>query len=407
MAGSDGRIQGLLATHALAESGELCQDDAKGLVRNSADRWCHISQGRVFMVVALVTAGATLACLVGAIAVAGPAYHGDAAAQGSGSSRRLAGAASADTQTAHIVWKAHPDKCLAVAGDRKDFDGPHQLEIWDCPADILQNDRFLIPMSGKGYIRWALKPSLCLNAPRAHTTNLQLWDCDSVEPDHLMFLVNVDASGTGMIRKASDPSWCVDVPGEKAINGNRLQMWPCADPTDSQETLDQSFEFHHLVDCEVSEGNDCGTSVLPAPVVTTTLPPATGGTGEGESSGPDKEPETDPNGSLPLPSLSSIPAIPGLPKHLLGYRTQYVVAAACLLASLLICSLVCCCCNAGTSGFRGNNGTREVTHVWRFGRLVDTRRPMGGPYDSLNGAFDVQLDGRATPRRDSPSSRSQ
>ncbi|CAJ1426215.1 unnamed protein product [Effrenium voratum] len=93
-----------------------------------------------------------------------------------------------------IRWATHPGKCLDVQGGAPE--PGTKIQLFDCATDAGQthpNQRFLMPSSGEGQIRWAAHPYLCLSVPEGLQENgaqLCLAECDEYgNHPHQQFLV--------------------------------------------------------------------------------------------------------------------------------------------------------------------------------------------------------------------------
>lgn len=150
----------------------------------------------------------------------------------------------------NIRWKAHPTKCLDVAGT----EGGSGLQIWDCDPSYPAQQGFLVPPDGTtGRIKWAKNPELCLDSPGGHA--LQFWWCDKAPAENLLWTVSPD--GKGRIHWASHPEQCVDVPDEKTDNGWKLQVWYCRETT--RHGKDSNLRFvTHPVNCEWNDWGEWG-----------------------------------------------------------------------------------------------------------------------------------------------------
>jgi len=138
-----------------------------------------------------------------------------------------------ELQPVRIGLLDDPRMCLGV--ERIRLPMGKRLELRECRY---VQDTFLIPKGfGKGPIRWAEQPELCLDAP-GHT-QLQFWNC-SVAPDrNTQFLIDTKP-GHGIFRQAAVPYKCLDVPGTSNDNPQVfLQMWDC----DSAKAGHQRFTF--------------------------------------------------------------------------------------------------------------------------------------------------------------------
>mmetsp|Transcript_84302 Transcript_84302/g.271892 ORF Transcript_84302/g.271892 Transcript_84302/m.271892 type:complete len:988 (-) Transcript_84302:119-3082(-) len=79
-----------------------------------------------------------------------------------------------------IRWKAHPELCLDIAGNRTD--NGNWLQLWWCNED-LPSQQWLMPALGEGRIRWEARPDKCIDGSRWRIegerkgAKLQIWDC--------------------------------------------------------------------------------------------------------------------------------------------------------------------------------------------------------------------------------------
>jgi hypothetical protein len=290
----------------------------------------------------------------------------------------------------------HPSKCLAVKGRRDTSRGAHALMVYDCPDDLSRAERFIINEQGRGYIRWALHPDLCLNAPGG--SGLQFWKCKSAPEMNLNFEIQVSSNGSSEIRKASDPRWCVDIPNEDHRNGNRLQMWYC-NSTRTGKPQDEQFSFHRLVDCKYNEYCGFGPDPSKTTVATTTPSPTTSTTlaEPGDALDPYAAEQ-----EVLMRTTTTLVVVDESGNEIDLHASQdsarsLGVAIPGSMIWLLGCCLALGAILAAPFLYRRLSKPRRegdgAAIVWHFGRVVDARRP----YDTLNGAYEVQLDGRSSP----------
>jgi hypothetical protein len=107
--------------------------------------------------------------------------------------------------------------------------------------------KFMLPKLDTGFIKWALHPSLCLDAPGGK--ELMLWNCESGNHTNMMF--TVPKSGQGPIRVASRPSQCIEVQEPIPDHGRWLQVWDCDD-----EAHKKNMQFSILSDIDDCQWTD-------------------------------------------------------------------------------------------------------------------------------------------------------
>jgi len=302
---------------------------------------------------------------------------------------------SANTKTVHIRWLHHPEKCLSVKGKRHSARGPHALQIWDCPSDIAEAERFVIPTTGLGKIRWAAHPSVCLNAPGR--SNLQFWSCDHSPRRNVEFLIEINSNGSSEIRKAADPRWCVDVPDDNLRNGHMLQMWHC----NHHNGQDKHFTFHRLVAEDaftVATTTSIATSVTTTTAAITTTPAPLLSTAAPTPTLIEAITTSQPAGSHFNTEVDEVhegqkAEFWGLREALPMQRWYMLMGCFFALGAIFALPFLCCrLCSVKHRHIEADNGA----DVWRFARVVDARRP----YETLSGAYEVQLDGRSGSARD-------
>jgi len=119
-----------------------------------------------------------------------------------------------------VRWATHPDLCLHVPGEvRKGAN----VELARCE----EADAFVLPANGLGQIRLDRSPEWCLDVSagqRFNGNNLQLWRCGN---DHPNMRFTVPLTGEGLLRWASHPEFCVDVSAGGTRPGTNVQFWRC------------------------------------------------------------------------------------------------------------------------------------------------------------------------------------
>jgi len=143
-------------------------------------------------------------------------------------SASVSAAVDASSVTSPIRWAREPDWCVEVGGGKPEKGSGVQL--WPC-GQSKANAQFLLPPGGRGLVRWAAHPDMCLDVhPRGgrvgNGVRIQLWACREGHPNMQFVLPK---GGRGKIRWAEDPSMCLDVKHGREVRGTPVQLWRCGE----------------------------------------------------------------------------------------------------------------------------------------------------------------------------------
>lgn len=130
-----------------------------------------------------------------------------------------------------------------------------QLQLWTCKDLSSRKHKKLTdfhwlmpPLGATGLITPASNKSLCLDAPNAGNTLVQLWYCATSPSNHIRWTVGVD----GRIHLADDKTKCVDVDplkrGQTSFDGHHLVLTDCGQGSEEDDRVDTQKFVMQFVD---------------------------------------------------------------------------------------------------------------------------------------------------------------
>lgn len=144
-------------------------------------------------------------------------------------------------------------KCLRIGNEKGHHGGNGSpLVIWDCLGD--KAERFSVPASGVGPIRWSADPEKCLAA--AADNRIALADCKKGDAEQIFKL---PAHDSGQIQWQKMPEMCLDLKGGSTLDGTNILLWRC-----KGKKANQQWDLAFLAEGRVSTACAVATTPIPA-----------------------------------------------------------------------------------------------------------------------------------------------